>query len=202
MKHEVRRIDFSKSPAFFMGLGDEWNIERYPTLWAIGETDLFKGELVALFCSRKCPGRVVRKSHDFADELRIRGTPVIGGFQTPVEKMVFDVLLKGSQPIVLCPARGIQRMRIPSEWSASLDEGGLLIISPFGPRQRRASVASADVRNRFVAASAARLFFLHASAGSRTLSLAEVLLTEGRDIETFDMQDNEPLMRLGAKGVR
>ncbi len=198
MSYQVAKIEFSKTPAYFLQLADEWDVDKFPALWLIGDSGLLKAGLLALFCSRKCPGSVIRKSHDFAVQLRRKGVPVIGGFQTPVEKECLDVLLKGSQPVVVCPARGVEGMRLPEAWSKPIGEGKMLIVSPFSGRQRRPTKATAGLRNRFVAAAAQRLFFLHAAPNSRTLAFAEVLLSEGRDILTFDLKGNENLKSIGA----
>lgn len=199
MRAEVKRFDYSREPAYFLRLTEDWSLEKFQSLWTIGNTELFRGELLALFCSKKSPGKIVVKSHDFVEDLRVKGVSVIGGFQTPVEKMCLEVLLKGEQPIVVCPPRGIQNMRVPPEWSRPVEEGRLLVISPFGSRHRRATTTTAELRNRFVAAAADRLFFLYASPGSRTTALAEELLACGRDIETFDMKENAELLKIGAR---
>ncbi len=201
MDIEIGRIDYSKEPAYFLHLAEDWNVDKFPTIWVTGDVGLLKCELVALFCSRKCPGKIIRKSHDFAEELRMKGIPVIGGFQTQVEKMCLEVLLKGEQPVVVCPARGITGMRVPAEWSGPIKEGRLLVVSPFSPSHRRPTRASAGLRNRFVAAAADRLFFLHAAPKSRTLTFAEELLSEGRELETFDVSENDELKKAGARIV-
>ena len=38
---------------------------------------------------------------------------------------------------MICPARGIQRMRITTAWKPVLDDGRLLILSPFGEGERQ-----------------------------------------------------------------
>lgn len=198
MKKEARNFEYAREPAYFMHLADGWSVDQFPALWTIGDPALIKMDLLAIFCSGKCPGKVVRMSRDFAEDLRARQVPVIGGFQTPVEKMFLEVLLKGIQPVVLCPAREIRNMSIPPEWSGPVEEGRLLIVSPFGPRHRRATKETARIRNKFVAAAADGLFFLHAAAGSRTLAFACELLEEGREIKTFDLKENMDLIAEGA----
>ena len=40
--------------------------------------------------------------------------------------LVLYKLLRGSQPVVVCPARGIEKMHIPRDWHLALKEGRLL----------------------------------------------------------------------------
>ena len=55
---------------------------------------------------------------------------MIGGFQTPMEKEYLRLLLRGSQPVVICPAPCIENMRVPIEWRPAFYEERLLILSP------------------------------------------------------------------------
>lgn len=198
-EHQVSRLQYSREPSYFMHLTEDWDVERFPVLWIIGNPDLLKCELVALFCSRRCPGTIIRKSHSLAFELREKGTPVIGGFQTDVEKMCLDVLLKGSQPLVISPARQIESMRIPITYSGPVSDGRLLIVSPFPPKYRRPTKSTADIRNHFVVAAADKLFFLYAAPKSKTFCFAEQLLSQGKEIITFDTRENENLLSIGAR---
>ncbi len=134
-------------------------------------------------------------------ELRDRGTAVIGGFQTLVEMECLSILLKGDEPIVFCPARGIQKMRIPNAWASSIARGRLLIVSPFCGKPQRATTATAELRNRFVASIAGDLFFLYASPGSRALELAGEMISKGKNVLTFDLKENRDLRDIGAKGI-
>ena len=63
---------------------------------------------------------------------------LIGGFHSPMEKECLDLLLRGSRPIIICPARSIDRMRIPKPWKAPLADGRLLVMSPFLDHRPRA----------------------------------------------------------------
>ncbi|MCL5021723.1 MAG: DNA-processing protein DprA [Bacteroidetes bacterium] len=194
----VRKLDYSKEPSFFLCLSDDWDLEKFPILWTIGNADLLKCELVALFCSRKCPGTIIRKAHDFVAGLYDKEIPVIGGFQTEVEKMSLDVLMQGKGSIVVCPAREISTMRPSKEWIEMLKDGRLLIVSPFASRFRRPTRTTADIRNHLVAAAAEKIIFLHAEDGSRTFAIAQELLLSEREIHTFDLKENRNLLDLGA----
>lgn len=48
-----------------------------------------------------------------------------------------DFLLRGKQPIVICPARRVVRMRTPLIWRAALEAGRLLVLSPFEAKHSR-----------------------------------------------------------------
>ena len=80
------------------------------------------------------------------------GPTIISGFHSPVEQEALIVLLRGPQPVILCPARSLARMRLkPAYWTA-LEAGRLLLLSPFAESVHRATIEMAYQRNRFVAA--------------------------------------------------
>ena len=74
---------------------------------------------------------------DQAQKWRKHGRCIISGFHSPIEKECLYILLRGSQPIVICPARSLERMRIPVEWRESIVKGRLLLLSPFDSSQKR-----------------------------------------------------------------
>src|SRR5216117_488267 len=112
--------------------------ERAPTtLTALGNLDVLQRRKLALFCSVKCPGNLILQTYDLARALRDAGVTVISGFHSPMEKECLTLLLRGAQPVIVCPARSIERMRVPAVWKAQLAEGRLLLLSPFGEKLRR-----------------------------------------------------------------
>lgn len=102
----------------------------------IGNQEILQAKKLALFCSRRCPGNLILKAYDLTRSLRKADTAVTSGFHTPVEKECLRILLRGSQPIIICPARSIDGMRIPSEWKQPIEQGRLLLFSPFEKRHR------------------------------------------------------------------
>jgi len=100
--------------------------------------------------------------------LRDAGVAAIGGFHSPIEKDCLDLLLRGTQPIIVCPARSIENMRIRKEYRKSLDKGKLLFLSPFNKDQRRPTVKTSTSRNLLVAALSSVAFVAHAGPGSKT----------------------------------
>lgn len=143
-----------------------------PDLHVLGHLDLLRMPLTALFCSRKCPGDAVLQAYDLARALREKETPVISGFHTPVEKDMLEILLKGKGPVVICPARGLEGMRIPKAWSQAIQQGRMLMVSMFDQRISRVTKESAYQRNRLVAALAAEHIWIHLEPGGQTEKLA------------------------------
>ena len=168
-------------------------------LWAIGNLELLERPLLALFCSMQCPGSAIVRSYDLARELRDRGVPVIGGFHSPMEKDCLDILLRGTQPVVICPARGIERMRVPGVWRPGIAAGRILLLSHFPARQRRPTRALAEQRNRMVGGLAAQFLAAHAAPGSKTERLCRDLLDAGKPGYVVDAQADRHLLDAGAR---
>ncbi len=167
-----------------------------------GNPNLIDESLTALFCSNRCPGDLILKTYDLARAMRDASVPTIGGFQTPMERECLRLLLRGEQPIVICPARGIDNMRIPREWRPALDDGRLLILSQFPPSIKRPTAALAARRNEFVADLAQSLLIIHAAPGSNTEALAQQAATTGKPLFTLESPSNANLTELGAKVIR
>ena len=79
---------------------------RVPGVLAtLGNLDILKTPSIALFCSTKCPGDLILKTYDLACAWRAARQTVIGGFHSPMEKECLRLLLRGTQPVIVCPAR-------------------------------------------------------------------------------------------------
>jgi len=168
-------------------------------VWAIGDQQILQRPLLALFVTTRCPGDVILRVYDAARSLRDAGIPIISGFHTPMEKECLDLLLRGTQPVVVCPARSLQGMRVPSAWKRAILAGRLLLLSPFPEWHRRNTAELAALRNEFVAEVAEEIFIAHAPPGSKTEALCRELLAQGRRIHTFDLPGNAGLIALGAQ---
>lgn len=145
-----------------------WWFPTLPALHALGNSNLLKLPLTALFCSRKCPGDAIQKAYDLARDMRENETPVISGFHMPVENDMLEILIKGKGPIVICPARGIERMRMPKAWSQAIQQNRMLLVSIFDQRISRVTKESAHQRNMLVAALASEQAFIHVEPGGET----------------------------------
>jgi len=155
--------------------------------------------LLALFCSAKALGSIILQIHDLAQQWRTGGVTVISGFHSPVEQECLAVLLRGPQPVIVCPARGLARMRLKREYKAPIAAGRLLLMSPFEEKVRRMTADTALTRNRFVAALADTVLIAHAQPGSKTEQLAREVVGWGKQVYTLDNTVNEHLLALGAK---
>lgn len=143
-------------------------------LTTLGNLDLLALPKTGLFCSARCPGHVILSAYDQAARWRDAGRCIISGFHSPVEKECLSILLRGSQPIIICPARSIPQ-RIPPEWRQPLDKGRLLLVSGFKPIEKRITSELAIRRNEFVAALADEVWFAHITPGGQAERLTHLL---------------------------
>ncbi len=69
---------------------------------------------VVLFCSVKCPGKLILNTYDLAKRFRDEGVSVISGFHSPMEQECLRILLRSPHPVIWCLARGVYR-KLPSK---------------------------------------------------------------------------------------
>lgn len=169
-----------------------------PTLTAIGNRELLRCRPLALFCSIKCPGDVILQTYDLIRAIRDAGIPMIGGFHSPMERECLALLLRGTQPVIVCPARNIEGMRLPAGWKKPLAEGRLLILASFAKKHRRVTTELSETRNRFVAALAAQILVTHANPGSKTDRFVREMVTSGKPVWTLQGEENGHLLAMGA----
>lgn len=133
---------------------------------SLGNTDLLKLPKTAFLCSRKVPASVVLKCYDWAIEHREKGVCVISGFHSQIEKDVLHYLLKGKQPIILALARGLKE-KLESEFEKPIEEGRLLIITPFDKNVKRVTEETAQKRNELMISLANQITIGFASEGGQ-----------------------------------
>jgi predicted Rossmann fold nucleotide-binding protein DprA/Smf involved in DNA uptake len=187
----------STSPRFPAVLQSGALLAPCSQIWALGNLDILTMPLLGFFCATRCPGDVILRTYDLALVLREADVSVIGGFHTPMEKECLEVLLRGQQPVVICPARNIERLRMPTSWRKPYGEGRLLVLSPFVARQRRPTAVLAEHRNRFVATLATNIFVAYAGAGSRTAQFCAALVAQHKQVYTLDLPANAHLVQCG-----
>lgn len=163
----------------------------------IGNKEILNDFKLAIFCSKKCPPEIIVKSLDLAVEIRKAGITVIGGFQTIVEKEFLDVLLKGKQNIIWCPARNIENYNYPKKYKKAVKDNQCLILSGFPLEDDRISQQRGMRRNHFVAEIADAILILHAAPNSNIEKLAISYLNSEKKLFTIKSESNEYILNFG-----
>lgn len=153
-------------------------------LIVLGDASLLRSRRTALFCSVRTPGDAILRTHDAARRMRDEGVTVISGFHSPIEKECLRILLRGKQPVIVCAARAIEAMRIPTECRVAFDAGRVLFLSPFTQQPVRITKESAARRNEVVAALADDAHIAHVIPGGGTARIAQML--EGWGVPRLD----------------
>lgn len=147
-------------------------------LFLHGHAGLLSQPMTALFCSVRCPGSAILRTYDQAARWRDSGRCIISGFHSPVEKECLRILLRGTSPVIISPARGLPK-RLPAEWQEPLDKGRMLILSIFPAKLARVTADLAARRNEFVASLADEAWFAHIAPGGQMADLAKCVHTWG-----------------------
>ena len=174
-----------------------------PTIRSTGDAAILKRPSVALFCSVKCPGKLILDTYDLAKRFRDEGVTVISGFHSPMEQECLRILLRSPHPVIWCLARGLYR-QIPSEpvdCRPAMAEGRLVMVTPFPDTVRHITIKTATTRNRLVVEMAAAVVVAHAAPGSKMEVLCRDILAAGKPLYTFDHPTNAALIEAGAKSV-
>ena len=165
-----------------------------------GNADLLANRLIGFFCSQSSPGDAILNTYDLALALRDSDLTFIGGFQSPMEKEFLTFVLRGTAPVIICPARGITPMRLPAPWKAPLEDGSLLLLSCFNDKVRRPSQQTVATRNALVADLAACLLVPHAAPGGKVEHLCEHAIAEGKPVLTVSPTTHR-VAQLGARRI-
>ena len=170
-----------------------------PFINTAGNSDILKSPGIGLICSIQCPGSIVFKTFDVIRRLRDQGVVLIGGFHSPMERECLDLLLRGSQPVILCPARSLRNLRMGKAARKALADGRLLVLSVFGDEVRRTTSPQAVFRNDVVAALSEAILVPHASKDGKTRATVHRALGDGQKVFAFEDEANSDLIRFGAR---
>jgi hypothetical protein len=118
-------------------------------MFLYGNESILQIPSTAFLCSRQIPASAVLKCYDWAISMRESGKCVISGFHSPLEKDVFDILMKGNQPIIIALARGM-RQKLEPQWVQPMNENRLLIVTPFEETHKTTNRYSAKIRNQLM----------------------------------------------------
>ena len=164
----------------------------------IGNRDLLARALIAFFCSQQCPGDIIIKAQDWANQVVGGAQAIISGFHTPVEKDVLRILLRGKHPAIMCMARGLENYRVPTDLKLGIADGSLLLVSPFPASERRVTSDLAEQRNRHILTMVDTILIAHAAPDSKTSELATVAKERGLKLLSFASNCNDRLLNIGA----
>jgi predicted Rossmann fold nucleotide-binding protein DprA/Smf involved in DNA uptake len=187
--------------AFPSNLAQDLGEKTPKRIAALGNLAILHSKLLGLICSVKCPGNLILQTDDVAKDLREAEVPVIGGFHSPMERECLRILLRGPQPIIICPARSLGGIRLPNEYKKSLDQGRLLLLSPFPDKLRRATVQTSLYRNRFVVALADHIFVAYAAPSGKTEQLCSDFLARGKRLYILESEATLHLTTAGAQPI-
>jgi len=162
-----------------------------------GNPDILKNRSLAFFCSVKCPGRLILKTYDLIQALLLMNVTIISGFHSPVEQECLRILLRGKNPIIICLARSIEKMRIKKPLTA----GQILLISPFIDKPQRPDIKTTLYRNRFVAGLADQVFVAYAEPNGKTESLCREIVSWQKPLYTLESHINMNIISIGANPV-
>jgi predicted Rossmann fold nucleotide-binding protein DprA/Smf involved in DNA uptake len=191
----------AKNGEYLSYLRDKKHRDLFPKIWALGDVSILQRPLLGFFCSVKCPGDLILRTYDLARSLRDAGVAVIGGFHSPIEKDCLDLVLRGSQPIVICPARSIEEMRLGESLKEGVEKGRVLILSPFEERDKRPTAETSQRRNQFVGALAAAVFVAYADPGGKTEEFCRSVLRSGKPLYAFESQYNKAIVDAGSRPI-
>lgn len=131
-----------------------------------GNQDILKLNKIGFLSSQKCPAHVVLNSYEWAKQQRSLGVCIICGNHSQIEKDVFEILLKGKQPLILVLARGIKK-RWDKKMLQAIEDKRLLIIAPFPENISRVTRDTAFLRNQKIAEISDEIHVGHVSSGGQ-----------------------------------
>ena len=119
-------------------------------MYYLGNKEILRHYKIGFLCSRKVPANIILKTYDWAIEQRDNDVCVVSSFHSKIEKDVFDILVKGTQPIILVLARGMMK-RLDKKLIKLIDKNRLLVMTPFNKDVKKITVDTAKERNTVVA---------------------------------------------------
>lgn len=171
------------------------------SITALGNTDILRQKMLALFSSVKCPGKLILQTYDLMQDLKETNVTIISGYHSPMEQECLTILLRGNNPVIICPARSMEAMRIGDKIKKPLETGRLLILSPFAKKNNRITSTTSFLRNRFIGALADTIFVAHAEPNSKTEQFCREIVVWGKLIYTLSDDSNGNLFTMGAEPI-
>lgn len=169
-------------------------------LKAIGDLNNLNKNLLGIMCSQSCPGDLVLKGFDAVKQIRDQGITVVSGFHSSMEKDIFEILLRGSQPVIHCLAKTIETYRIPGNLRQRVESGQLTIIAPDFPiAEKRITKNTSEMCNKLVMDISDQVLIIHAHEGG---NLVREITFRGKNVShifALNSSNNNHLFELGLR---
>lgn len=165
---------------------------------ALGDLAILSRKKICLLCSMQCPGDIILKTLDLMQELRNMEVSVVSGFHSPLEQECLKILLRGTCAVVVCYARSLPR-RVPPEYVKPIDDGRMLLLSPFNEAQNHATRNTSRLRNRLVVALGDTVLVPYAAPGGITEGILREVSCLGKPVLTFQADrcgEDDPVVQL------
>ena len=148
-----------------------WHLDtRLSGLTGVGNAALLDEPLTAFFASRTCPGSAIRAAIDWAVAEARSGRTIIGGFHSPLERSVLEVLLAAHGRVVIALARDVGKARLPNAWRQAALRGEIAVVSvtvSVTPNVKRLTGTLARLRDDWISKLAASTVIAHAQPGGQ-----------------------------------
>ncbi|WP_305563905.1 hypothetical protein [Polaromonas sp.] len=138
--------------------------------------------MTGFFASRQCPGTAIRAAMDWAVAQARGKLPVIGGFHSPLEQSVLEVLLAAHSPAVVVLARDVAGATFPVDWREPIEAGRMAVVSAWQGASRLTAELAAE-RNTLAARLAQCSVVAHAAEGGSLAGQIEAWTAEGLSIQ-------------------
>lgn len=157
----------------------------------VGNMTFLEHPLTAFFASRRCSGRAIRAAMDWAVEQARAKTPLIGGFHSPLEQSVLEVMLAARAPVVIVIARKLEATHFPATWLGAVQAGTVAVVS-MDDTQQRLTAEQAIRRNHWIARHAAHIVVAEASPDGNLVSCQTQWKAEGMRVSILlDVAGNQ-----------
>src|SRR3972149_7069246 len=71
------------------------------SITVLGNTDILRKKMLALFSSVKCPGKLILQTYDLMQNLKEANVTIISGFHSTMEQECLTILLRGNNPVII-----------------------------------------------------------------------------------------------------
>ena len=132
-------------------------------LYGVGHPALLDEPLLGLLASRNCPGRLLLDTLEEIPAWVRAGRVILSGFHSPLEQQVLRSVLRRHGRVVKVLARGLNEYHPPELELEPLEQGRMLVLSPFPEQLDRTTRETSLARNRLVLALATDLVIPHVS---------------------------------------